>query len=179
METIIARILLQEDTLGNLERLAPLIISVLNGLGILYMTWLRNKPRVKKMDVEADNLSLEGAKISTEFLVDRLNELREELELEKAARKRELKEERDARKEELNAEKAARKKESDYFRRRIRDADREARDYRQWAAKLVKQVVEAGKIPVPFIPTPPDDSDPSITPIMSEKEYDKEKNDKQ
>jgi hypothetical protein len=58
----------------------------------------------------------------------------------------------------------SRKDDVEYFRRRIRDLERESRDYRNWAAKLVKQLVDAGQIPVPFVPTVTD-SDPSATSV--------------
>lgn len=131
------------------------------------MSWKKNKPEIKKLEMEGDselveaaNTSLEGAKISAAILLDRINELRQELNDEKTDRK-----------EEFNRERQARNDDAEYFRRRIKELDREARDYRLWAAQLVKQVVEAGKIPIPFTPSI-SDSERGIPPIKPDKEKD-------
>ena len=118
------------------------IITAAIGLGnfvwIIYSSWKKNKPEIKKLEAEADseaveaaNASLEGAKISGEMLLSRINEL----------------------KADLDAEKKLRKADAEYFKRRLAESDREAKDYRVWAAKLAKQVIEAGRIPAPFIPS--------------------------
>jgi polyhydroxyalkanoate synthesis regulator phasin len=133
---------------GTLEWITGILVA-LNSAQILYQAWKKFKPEIKKLEVEGDteiveaaNLNLEGAKASAAILLDRINELKKELDEEKAARK-----------EEFEREKSARAEDAEYFRRRIKELDREARDYRLWAAQLVKQVVEAGKIPVPFLPS--------------------------
>jgi hypothetical protein len=122
---------------------------VLNTIWIIYSSWKKQKPEIKKIETEIDaeiagaaNLNLEGAKISAQMLLDRINELKIDLEQEKKSRKEE---------QEINER--TRRDDIEYFRRRIKDLERESRDYRSWAAKLVKQVVEAGQIPVPFLPS--------------------------
>lgn len=166
--------MLQQDT-NNLERWVPLIITALNGLSLIYFAWKRNQPEVKKLDAEADlenvetaNVNLEGARVSGQLLMERINDLKKELEAERALRKEELQTERAARAAELQTERDARKKEGEYLRRRIKEAEREARDYRQWAARLVKQVVEAGKVPSAFIPGINGDSETDISAITKE-----------
>jgi len=66
----------------------------------------------------------------------------------------------------LTAEKEARKRDIEYLRRRLRDAEQESRDYRSWAAQLARQVIEAGKQPVPFIPSA--DTDQGLSAIKKE-----------
>lgn len=151
------------------------LLVLINSAQVIIAAWRKLKPEVKKLDAEAEaeqaetqNRILAGAKISNEILVNRINEFKTMLEDERAARKRDLEIERAARTAELDAEKAARKKETDYLRQKFNEADREARDYRRWAARLVRQVVEAGREPVAFIPTPPDDSQTGIRAITRE-----------
>lgn len=134
--------------------------TLLNTLGILYFSFRKNKKEVKRLDAEAEseivdaaNLNLEGARVSVQILLDRINELKEENEREAAELKEALEMEKNTRIKELAQERKAREDDARYFRRRIKDLEREYRDYRSWAAKLVKQVVEAGRIPVPFEPS--------------------------
>jgi uncharacterized protein involved in exopolysaccharide biosynthesis len=131
-----------------------------NTVWIIYSSWKRNKPEVKKLEIEADseivdaaNLNLEGAKISAQMLLDRINELKGELDTEKANSRARIEQLKTSGAEEIARIEKSRKTDADYFRRRIKDLERESRDYRSWAAKLVKQVVEAGKVPVPFVPS--------------------------
>lgn len=126
-------------------QLITALVTVANATWIIYSSWRKNKPEVKKLETEVDseiveaaNANLEGAKISAEMLLSRINELKADLEAAKAN---------------IEAERNLRKADREYFSRRLAESDREARDYRLWAAKLVKQVVEAGKIPVAFIPS--------------------------
>lgn len=144
------------------------LLSAVNAAFLIYSALKKLRPEIKKMDSEIDLDVLEGAAKSQQMLIDRINDLQTQLNAEREARKLELAQEREARKLELQAEKDARRKESEYLRRRIKDAEREARDYRQWAARLVKQVVEAGKVPAAFIPTPSDDSETGISAILDE-----------
>jgi len=125
---------------------------------MVYSAYKKHKPEIKKIEVEVDseivdaaNLNLEGAKVSAQMLLDRINELKVDLEAEKKSRK-----------EEQETNERIRRDDIEYFRRRIKDLERESRDYRSWAAKLVKQVVESGQIPVPFLPST-SDSDTKIT----------------
>ena len=121
---------------------------------VAFQSWRKLKPEVKKLEAEGDsevveaaNTNLEGAKISQQMLKERVDDLRKEIEEVKQKRK----------------------EDADYFRRRLRDVEKEARDYRTWAARLSKQVIEAGKIPVPFISSL-NDTDPLITAISREQE---------
>lgn len=121
-----------------------------NTVWLVYKSWKELRPNLKKLDVENEKTDAEieseianaaettakGASVSSELLMQRIRELREDLENEKKARR----------------EDAA------YFRRRFREAERDARDYRNWAAGLSKQVIEAGKIPIPFVPSVDTDS---------------------
>lgn len=144
------------------------IVAALNTGFLIYAAWKRIKPEVKRMETEVEselqeaaNLNLEGAKVSATMLLDRINELKTELDTERRMRKESLAYAEKVQTESIQAIERARKDDAEYFRRRIKDLERESRDYRSWAAKLVKQVVDAGKIPVPFIPTVIE-SDPSI-----------------
>ena len=150
--------------MDNLLTWAAAILSLLNGGFLLYTGYKKFKPEVKKLEGEVELDSIEAAAKSQQLLTDRINELQGQLSAERQARILDLEQEREARKAELEAERQARKKESDYLRLRIKDAEREARDYRKWAAQLVKQIVQAGLIPSPFVPST-DESDPSIAPI--------------
>lgn len=112
------------------------ITVALNTLWIIWSSWQKNKPEVKKLELEGDselveaaNANLAGAQISGQMLLSRINELKEDLEFEKRARK----------------------SDAEYLRRRLMEAEHEARDYRLWASKLAKQVIGAGLIPEPFI----------------------------
>jgi hypothetical protein len=163
----------------NPETLVNIILGAVNTFGLLYFAWRKLKPEVKKLEAEGDSdivdmaveaaeRNLAGAKISNEMLVQRIDDLKKEVETERTLRKEELQAERTARATELQAEREARKKEGEYLRRRIKDAEREARDYRSWAAKLVRQVVDAGKIPVTFVPSTNEDSESGISAITRE-----------
>lgn len=112
------------------------IVTAINTLVIAYLALKKGKPEVKKLELEGDSeivdaahSNLEGAEISQNMLIQRIEEL----------------------KNDIQEEKKARKIDADYFRRRIRDMDKELRDYRSWAARLAKQVIERGGTPVPFI----------------------------
>lgn len=137
---------------------------------------MKNKPEVKKLDAEvesefaeATNINLEGAKISAQILLDRINELKGELDTEKKRRREEIASLESHYSGRLERMERVRKDDVEYFRRRIKDLEREARDYRSWAAKLSKQVVDAKLIPVPFVPTFTD-SDVGITAVRPELE---------
>lgn len=129
------------------------ILVLFNGAQVGIAAWKKLKPEVKKMEREAEhelqeaaNLNLEGAEKSISFLMETVKTLKGDLEVEKKARQ----------------------EDAIYFRRRIKEIDREARDYRAWAAKLAKQLIEAGKIPEPFVPTT-DESDPMIQALEKER----------
>jgi uncharacterized membrane protein YgaE (UPF0421/DUF939 family) len=136
---------------NNLIAILTTIITAVNTLGILYIALQKYKPEVKKLEAESEkteaevdseivaaaNVNLAGAEVSTRMLLQRLQELKEDLENEKKARR----------------------DDAEYFRRRFREAERDARDYRQWAARLAKQVIEAGKVPVAFVPSTEGDSE--------------------
>lgn len=130
------------------------LVAGVNTIVLLYFTSKKNKPEVKKLEVEGESeivdaahVNLEGAQISQQMLVSRIDELKRDLE----------------------SEKKARQEDAIYFKRRIKEIDREARDYRLWAARLAKQVIEAGKVPVPFISSL-NDSDPLLSTISREQE---------
>lgn len=136
-------------TTSELIALLTIVASMINIISIGYLSWKKNKPEIKKLEAEGDSEivdaalgTVEGAKLTLEMVEKRLEQVNQELENEKIARKRD----------------------ADYFRRRIRELDRELRDYRSWAAKLAKQVIETGKIPVPFMVSA--DSDPSLPAIQ-------------
>jgi hypothetical protein len=68
------------------------ILAAINSAMLIYAAWKRLKPEVKKLEMEGDselveaaNISLEGAKTSANMLLDRINELKMELEQEKPA----------------------------------------------------------------------------------------------
>lgn len=134
-------------TSNEIIAIVTTLVTLFNTGAIIYFSWVKLKPEVKHMELEADTemvdaakLNLEGAKISGEMLLQRINDLKAELELEKKSRR----------------------EDAEYFRRRIRDLERESRDYRSWAAKLVRQVIDVGLSPVPFEPNLLD-TDPTIT----------------
>ncbi len=134
----------------NLEWFTGLLVLV-NSAQIIYQAWKRFKPEIKKLEAESDrseaeadseivnaaNVNLAGAELSARMLTQRIVELRQDLENEKKARR----------------------EDAEYFRRRFREAERDARDYRTWAARLAKQVIEAGKIPIAFVPSIDGDSE--------------------
>lgn len=134
-----------------------LLITAANAGWIIYSSYKKNKPEVKKLEHEADSemaeatgVILEGTKLSGEILMARILELKNDLENEKRIRR----------------------EESEYLRRRLRETERESRDYRVWAAKLAKQVIEAGQIPATFVPSS-GDSEPFAA-IKHEEDYQKE-----
>lgn len=162
----------------SLIEIITALVTLANALWIIYSSWKKNKPEIKILEVEADsgivdaaNLNLEGAKISAQMLLDRINELKGELDSEKTKSRDRIEHLEKTRSEEMARIEKIRKDDADYFRRRIKDLERESRDYRSWAAKLVKQVVEAGKVPVPFVPSF-GESDTSITAIRTDLEND-------
>lgn len=133
----------------NLVEMVSMLTTLLNLGAFTYLAFRKLKPQVKKLDAEVDseivesaNLNLEGAKISAQMLLDRINELKTELDSE-----------RNARKDEQARNEQTRRDDAEYFRRRIKDVEREAADLRHWASKLVKQVVDAGQVPAPFLPS--------------------------
>lgn len=176
--------------INALTALISAILAVASTAVTLYLSLKRFKPEVKKLEVEVDselveasNLNLEGAKISAQMLLDRINELKGELDAEKKYRRESLEQSEKSHKESMAAmEKAnteaiaalekARKIDADYFRRRIRDLEKELRAYRVWAGTLSKQVVEAGKIPAPLLLGI--DSDTKIQAIRTELEEEDE-----
>lgn len=141
-----------------LEKLTAITV-VANSLWILWSSWKKNKPEIKKLESEAERADAEietefanaaqvlgqGAKISVEVLLGSIVQLRADLENEKKSRR----------------------EDAEYFKRRFREAEREARDYRAWAAKLARQVIEAGKIPAPFLPSMTE-SEPGIAAIVKD-----------
>lgn len=137
----------------DVEQIVLAIATLVNTIMLVYQLSRKIKPEVKKLELEGDaelvdaaHLNLESAEVSTKLLMNRIDELKKAVE-----------EERKARQDDAN-----------YFRRRIRELDREARDYRLWAARLAKQVIEAGKQPLPFIPSL-GDSDPLIDAMEKER----------
>lgn len=156
----------------------------------LYLSLKKFKPEVKKLEVEVDselveasNLNLEGAKISAQMLLDRINELKGELDAERRLRRESIEQAEKSHKESMMAmEKSykdsimalekARKDDADYFRRRIKELDKELRAYRVWAGTLSKQVAEAGLVPAPLLLGI--DSDTKIQSIRTELEDDDE-----
>ena len=152
-------------TADEITKLITTIATFINSAALIYLGFKKLKPEVKKMSVDTDseivdaaNMNLEGAKVSAAMLLDRINELKRDLDTEKAARK-----------EEQALNEKLRRDDAEYFRRRIKDLEREGRDYRSWAANLARQVVQAGLIPAPFIPSLTD-SETGIQPIRSELE---------
>ena len=141
-------------------------IGVLANTGwIIYSSWKKNKPEVKKLEVEADseivesaNLNLEGAGIAQGLLLARITEL--------TARIEDNRKDYEARMAKIEE---TRLKDLEYFRRRIKDLERESRDYRSWAARLVRQVVDAKLVPVQFVPSF-GDSETGITAIRTDLE---------
>jgi predicted RNase H-like nuclease (RuvC/YqgF family) len=147
------------------------IIAAINGASLVYFAWKKLKPEVKKMEGEAEselqeaaNLNLEGAKVSAQMLLDRINELKGELDTERTLRREGMAQAEKSHKESLASLEKSRREDIEYFRRRIKDLDRELRAYRSWAATLTKQVVEAGKIPAQLVLSL-NDSEPSVTSI--------------
>lgn len=136
----------------NLIDILVALATVANTLALIVLGFRRSKPEIKKMEREGESEiadafhgSVEAATLSSQMLKARIDELQQD----------------------LTTEKKSRRDDADYFRRRIKDIEKEARDYRLWAARLAKQVIEAGKVPVPFISSM-NDSDPLITAITRE-----------
>jgi hypothetical protein len=142
-----------------IETLA-IIMTIANSASLIWQAVRKNKPEIRKLESEADSeiadaahTIQEGAVLSNQMLKDRVDDLQKDLATEKKSRR----------------------DDAEYFRRRIKDIEKEARDYRLWAARLAKQVIEAGKVPVPFISSL-NDSDPLIAAITREQaELDKER----
>lgn len=144
----------------DLLEILTILTGIANTLWIIWSSYKKNKPEVKKLESEADKVEAEvdsemantanilgqGARTSVEILLASIVQLRAD----------------------LDSEKKARKEDNEYFRRRFKEAEREARDYRVWAAKLAKQVIEAGKIPAVFVPSPAD-SEQGLTAIDEQK----------
>jgi hypothetical protein len=120
-------------------------VGIIGALGafinIVILSWIaikRSGKEIKKLDDESQHEIGEAvesvanaSKVTVETLMVRITQLEADLISEKEARKRDI----------------------EYLRRRLRDAEQESRDYRSWAAQLARQVIEAGKQPVPFIPS--------------------------
>lgn len=163
------------------------ILVLFNTAQVITAAWRKLKPEVKKLQSEAEselqeatNLNLEGAKISAQMLLDRINELKGELDTEKRLRKEGMAMAEKSHSESIEAMKKShtdsiialeksRKEDREYFRRRIKEIDRELRAYRSYSAKLSKQVIEAGRIPVALV-FDYTDSDPSVQAIRPELE---------
>lgn len=142
----------------EIAELLVIIATAGNTFWTVYKAWKELRPGIKKIESDTEKTDAEtdseianaaeviarGTTVSSQVLVERIRELREDLENEKKARR----------------EDAA------YFRRRFREAEKDARDLRNWAARLAKQVIEAGKIPEPFIISPSDSEQgiPTINP---------------
>ena len=160
------------ENLNNSIAVIGAITTIINGIILAYLTWKKARPEIRKADAEADqenvetmNINLEGAKISGQILLDRINELKGEVDDEKEKRKTAEQQCKD----QIAALDASRSEDREYFRRRIKDLENESRDYRRWAATLTKQVVEAGKIPAPLTLSM-NESDTRITAIRTELE---------
>ena len=150
------KVLLELSELSSSELIAIITsIATLIQISLMaYQSMRKNKPEVKKLEVEGDSeivdaahVNMESAEISTKLLLARIEELKKDVE----------------------AEKKARQEDRQYFNRRVRDLDKELRDYRNWAAGLAKQVIQAGKQPIPFLSSL-NDSDPLIVAITKEQE---------
>lgn len=125
-------------TLSDWLTILALVVPSVNTIYIIWASIKKNKSEVKKLSAEGDSEIAEGAKtlvegaeISVKTLLNRIEEL------QKA----------------LDAEKASRQEDQKYFRRRFNELDGELRAYRNWTANLSRQVIEAGKIPAPYIPS--------------------------
>lgn len=128
------------------------VVTIANTLFLAYQQWRKSQPEIKKIEAEGESeiaeaahSNLEGAVLNNQMLKSRIDELQQD----------------------LTTEKRSRRDDAEYFRRRIKDIEKEARDYRLWAARLAKQVIEAGKVPVPFISSL-NDTDPLISAITRE-----------
>lgn len=129
----------------ELIELLAILATIGNTVWLTYKAWKELRPSLKKTEAETDKVEAEteselytgaqviaeGATVSGKLLMDRIRELREDLENEKKARR----------------EDAA------YFRRRFREAEKETRDWRNYAAGLAKQVIQLGGIPISFTPS--------------------------
>lgn len=158
----------------NIKELTPLLISIFNAIIAAYVLLYRNKREGRKLEVDSESelieRTLKSAGLSNQMLIERIDELKNDLEEEREARRLELEQERADRDAAIATEREARKKEVERLRTKLNDSERENRDLRKWSAQLVKQIVEDAKlVPVPFIPSPPDDSDPNIIPIKDKK----------
>ncbi len=141
-------------TIAEIGALITAIVTAANTLALSWVILYKGKREGKKIETEekselisASNLNLEGAEVSTKLLLSRIEELKQDIENEKKARQ----------------------EDRVYFNRRIREIDKELGDYRLYAARLAKQVIEAGKIPVPFISSL-DESDPLLQTIQKERD---------
>lgn len=139
---------MDNDILGTMAA----VIAIANTLFLAYQQWRKSQPEIKKIEAEGESeiaeaahSNLEGAVLNNQMLKARIDELQQD----------------------LTTEKRSRRDDAEYFRRRIKDIEKEARDYRLWAARLAKQVIEAGKVPVPFISSL-NDTDPLIAAITRE-----------
>ncbi len=157
----------------NTSELVALFISVFNALIAAYVLLYKSKREGRKLEVDSESelieRTLKSAELSNQMLIERIEELKKELEEEKEARKAEFEQERAERDAAIAAEREARKKEVDRLRIKLNDSERENRDLRKWSAQLVRQLVEDAKlVPVPYIPSPPEDSEPKI-PVVKDK----------
>ncbi len=120
------------------------IATLVNILAIIYFSLTKNRGEVKKLEAEGESeivdaaqVNLEGAKLVTTMLKEQIDDLRKELEKEKARREDNTK----------------------YFESKIKEIETELRSYRSYASRLAAQVIEAGKIPEPLILDFDDDND--------------------
>lgn len=144
----------EKMSINEIIGIAGAVGALINIIVISWQAWKKSKPEIRKIEKEADTedaelhkASIEGAQLSMAMLEHRLNDLQSD----------------------LSREKQARKDDYDYFRRRIRELDRENREYRSWASRLAKQVISAGLIPVAFEPIV-GETDPALTAIKDDKE---------
>ena len=119
-------------TTAEMVAVVTAIAAFINVALITWQAWKKGKPELKKLNAEGESeiaeaahSSLEASEISTKMLMTRIEELKKDIENEKKARK----------------------EDRAYFSRRITELDKELRDYRLWASRLVKQVIDSGNIP--------------------------------
>lgn len=146
------------------------LATVGNTVWITYKAWKELRPGIKKIEADTEKTDAEieselaaaaqttaqGATVSSQLLMQRITELRQDLNNAK---------------EDLENEKRARREDAAYFRRRFREAEREARDWRNYAARLAKQVIQVGAIPEQFMPSA-GDSEENIPVVKEEKKKD-------
>lgn len=137
---------------NNYVEVAAVITTIGNTIFLIWQAWKRSRPEIEKLEAEGDSAVAdaahsigEGALLNNQMLKQRIDELQSDLATEKKSRR----------------------DDAEYFRRRIKDIEKESRDYRLWSARLAKQVIELGKVPAPFISSL-NDTDPLIIAITKE-----------